>query len=145
MPARKLAVALVFAAALAVCGLPRAVAADPAAALARAKEATGGERWGALRTMVVRGKLREGGLEGAAETWSDLRTGRHASRYTLGPAKGAEGFDGTRAWSQDDSGQVRIEDAADAREAAVDEAYRTALAWWFPDRWKARLEDGGEQ
>jgi hypothetical protein len=146
MPPRTLPVALVVAVALAGSPLSRgAAAADPGAVLSRAKQATGGDRWDAVKTLVVRGKLRAGGLEGGVESWSDLRTGRNASRYVLGPAKGAEGFDGKRAWSQDDSGQVRIEGSADAREAAADEAYRTARAYWFPERWKARIEDGGEQ
>lgn len=129
---------------LAVAAVPRpASAADPRAVLARAKAAAGGERWDAVTSTTVRAKLRAGGLEGAAETVQDVRRGRHATRYTLGPSKGAEGFDGERAWSQDDSGQVRIEGGADAREGAANDAYRAALAHWYPERWPARIEDGG--
>ncbi len=125
---------------------PRAaVPADPKAALARAKQAAGGERWDALRTIYTRAKLSTGGLEGVVESWADVRRGRYVNRFTLGPAKGAEGFDGERAWSQDDSGQVRLEEGADAREGAADEAYRTARAYWFPDRWPATIEGGGER
>lgn len=120
-------------------------AADPRVALARAKEATGGARWDAVRTTYARTKVRSGGLEGVVESWGDVRRGRHVRRYTFGPTRGGAGYDGTQAWSQDDSGQVRIEEGADAREGAVNEAYRTALAYWFPDRWPAAIEDGGEK
>ena len=89
--------------------------------------------------------MRSGGLEGFEETWVDVRRGRYASRYQVGPEKGGEGFDGERAWSQDDSGQVRLEEGKDAREGAVDEAYRAALAYWYPDRWPAKVEDGGQK
>lgn len=120
-------------------------AADVHAALARAKQATGGARWDAVQTTYTRAKLKAGGLEGVVETWADVQRGRYASRYTLGPAKGGEGYDGTKPWTQDDSGQVRPEESTDAREGAADQAYRTALAHWFPERWPASIEDGGEK
>ncbi len=118
---------------------------DPNAALARAKQATGGDRWNGIESSYTRSKVRSGGLDGVVETWADVRRGRYVSRFTLGPMKGAEGFDGERAWTQDDAGQVRLEDGADAREGAVDQAYRMALAYWFPDRWPATIVDGGER
>ena len=114
-------------------------------ALARAKQATGGARWDAVQTIYTRATLKVGGLEGVVEDWADVRRGRYAHRYTLGPARGGEGYDGARFWTQDDSGQVRVEESTDAREGAADQAYRTALAYWFPQRWPASIEDGGEK
>jgi hypothetical protein len=133
-------------AALLAAALPRVPdAADPGAVLARAKRASGGERWDALKTTYTRAKLAIGGLEGVIETWADVRRGRYVTRYTLGPERGAVGYDGTRVWISDDSGQVRIQEGADDREGAADQAYRTALGYWFPDRWPSKIEDGGER
>ncbi|HET8541868.1 MAG TPA: aspartyl protease family protein, partial [Anaeromyxobacter sp.] len=122
-----------------------ASAGDPRAVLDRAKQATGGARWDGVQTTYTRARLKAGGLEGVVETWADVRRGRYARRYTFGPAKGGDGYDGTTAWTQDDSGQVRLEEGANAREGAADEAYRAALAHWFPERWPASIEDGGER
>jgi hypothetical protein len=133
-------------AALVLAAPPRvATPTDPQSVLARAKRASGGERWDALRTTYTRTKLAVGGLEGVVESWADLRRGRYAYRYTLGPERGAGGYDGSRVWISDDSGQVRIQEGADEREGAANQAYRTALAYWFPDRWPAKIEDGGER
>lgn len=120
-------------------------AAGAPAALARAKQASGGARWDAVLTTYTRAKLKSGGLEGVVETWGDVRRGRYARRYTFGPTRGGAGYDGTKAWTLDDSGHVRLEEGADARDGAVDEAYRTALAHWFPGRWPAAIDDGGEK
>jgi hypothetical protein len=117
--------------------------------LARAKAASGGAAWDAIFSRHTRGKLHAGGLDGTGEAIEDVRTGRYVERYTLGPASGAEGFDGKMAWSQDASGQPRPEESDDARLGAVDEAYRRALAFWYPARWPAtihslgRRQDGG--
>jgi hypothetical protein len=56
-----------------------------------------------------------------------------------------------RPWSQDGSGQSRVESAAVARELAVNAAYRDKLAFWFPNRGAAqiafmdRVSDDGAQ
>jgi hypothetical protein len=126
---------------LALGGLAAAPPApDAAAILARAKEATGGKAWDAVASRRVRATLHTGGLDGTAESIDDVRTGSYADRFDLGPAKGAEGFDGKTAWAADASGQARAEEASEARAAAVDEAYRRALAFWYPERWPARIE-----
>jgi hypothetical protein len=59
--------------------------------------------------------------------------------------EGGDGFDGKTVWSQDASKQVRIEDAAEAREEAANEAYRICYGYFFPERWPAQLEDLGEK
>lgn len=109
------------------------------AVLARAKAASGGAAWDAVRSRRVRGRLHTGGLDGTVESIEDVLSGRYVDRAELGPAKMAEGFDGRTAWSADASGQARPEEAAEARAAAADEAYRRALAFWYPARWPAEV------
>lgn len=116
-----------------------------AAVLARAKEASGGKAWDAVTTRHVRARLHVGGLDGVAESIEDVRTGHHALRYSLGPLKGGQGFDGTTSWTQDASGQARAEESEDARRGAADEAYRTALAFWYPRRWPGQVESLGRR
>lgn len=113
--------------------------------LARAKEASGGRAWDAISTRRVRARLHAGGLDGSAESIEDVRTGYHALHYSLGPISGGGGFDGKTAWTQDASGQARAEAGEDARLAAANEAYRTALAFWYPQRWPAEVESLGRR
>lgn len=108
--------------------------------LAQAKQAQGGDAWDAIHTTYSSGKLTTSGLTGQAESWEDNLTGRYLEKYQLGPASGADGFDGKLVWSQDSSGQPIAEGAENARQGAADEAYRSAVAYWFPERWAAQIE-----
>ena len=108
--------------------------------LAKAKQALGGDAWDAIHTTYSKGKLTTGGLTGQGESWENNLTGQYVEKYQLGPTSGADGFDGKLVWSQDSSGQPRAEGAENARQGAADEAYRTALAYWFPQRWAAQIE-----
>jgi len=113
--------------------------------LSKAKQAMGGEAWDRIRTTHTKGKFKAGGLMGEGESWEDALRGRFVTRYRLGPASGAEGFDGTEVWSQDSSGQPRPEGGDDARQGAIDEAYRISFAYWFPQRWAAEVEYSGQK
>jgi len=113
--------------------------ADAAETLASARRAAGGDAWETIRTLHAVGKVEIGGLSGRLETWVDLASGRYADRFELGPASFAQGFDGSRAWSADTSGQAKIDDSADARETATNEAYRRSFAFWFPGRRTASI------
>ena len=108
--------------------------------LAKAKQASGGDAWDAIRTTYTKVKVTTGGLSGPAESWEDNLTGRYVEKYQLGPASGAEGFDGKAVWSQDSSGEPRAEGAEGARKEAADEAYRKSMGYWFPQRWPAKIE-----
>ena len=108
--------------------------------LAKAKQALGGDSWDVIHTTYSKGKLTTSGLTGQAESWEDNLTGRYVEKYQLGPASGADGFDGKLVWSQDSSGEPRAEGAENARQGAADEAYRNAMAYWFPQRWEAQIE-----
>ena len=113
---------------------------DPAVILAEVKAATGGKAWDALASQHSRVAMKLGDATGSAERWASLATGRSLLRYEIGPLRGAQGFDGFVAWSQDASGQVRIEGDDDARELAANAAYRDRLAFWYPERQPAAIE-----
>jgi hypothetical protein len=113
--------------------------------LARAKQASGGAAWDSVRSIYTKGKITTGGLNGTGESWEDILTGRAFSRFELGPMTGAQGFDGKVLWSQDSSKQVSAEEGGDAREGAINEAYRRCMAYWFPERWEGNIEYFGEK
>jgi hypothetical protein len=113
---------------------------DPQAILARIKAATGGERWDHIRSRHVVGKLAAGGLNGTAEQWDDIVTGRTYGAFKLGPLAGAQGYDGKVLWTQDESGQSRAETTQDAIEGSISGAYRTTMAFWYPERRAGTVE-----
>lgn len=121
---------ILFAAATAL----HATSPDPRALLARAKEAAGGSAWDAVKALHTRAQLSASGLSGTVESWEDVLGGRFVTTFQLGPVSGAEGYDGTTSWSVDPSGQARVNDSGDAREGAVNDAYRRSLAYWYPER-----------
>lgn len=113
---------------------------DPVAVLAAAKNASGGAAWDALRTQRSEVKLLAASLEGSVERWSDIASGRSVMRYRIGPISGATGNDGKQVWTQEESEEPKIETAAVALELAANAAYRDRLAFWYPDRARARIE-----
>jgi hypothetical protein len=117
--------------------------------LAAAKAASGGAAWDKLLSQHSKVTIHTGGFSGNAERWSDVSTGRSLIRFTVGPVSGASGFDGTVAWSQDETGKSQAETDATSRELAVNAAYRDRLGFWYPDRaraviaYKERIEADG--
>lgn len=116
---------------------------DPQALLAAAKAASGGSAWDGLRTQHSMVKLGAAGLEGTAERWSDIETGRALLRYAIGPVTGAMGNDGKVVWTQDGTDEPQVQTSATALELAANAAYRDRLAFWFPERMPARIEYKG--
>lgn len=114
--------------------------ADPQALLAGAKAASGGSAWDALRTQHSVVKLGAAGLEGTAERWSDIESGRALLRFSIGPVSGAMGNDGKVVWTQDGTDEPQVQTSANALELAANAAYRDRLAFWFPERMPARIE-----
>jgi hypothetical protein len=112
--------------------------------LAQAKTAAGGAAIDGIRTTRTQFTLGTGGLNGTASALEDNVAGRFVDRYELGPATGANGFDGEKAWSQDASGQVRVDDGAESRLIAANEAYRRSFSYWTARR-PGRIESIGEQ
>jgi hypothetical protein len=119
---------------------PAAARPDAAAVLAAAKSASGGAAWDALRTQRSEVKLATANLEGSVERWSDIATGRSVMRYRIGPISGAAGNDGKQVWTQEESDEAKIETGAAALELAANAAYRDRLAFWYPDRGRAKIE-----
>jgi hypothetical protein len=113
---------------------------DPQAILARMKAATGGDRWDHLRFRHIVATLSAGGLTGTTQQWDDLGTGRTYGNFKLGPLSGAQGYDGKVLWTQDESGQSRAETTQDAIEGTVSGAYRTTMAFWYPERRPGSVE-----
>jgi len=118
---------------------------DGRAILARVKQATGGARWDAVIGEHRVATLKAGGMQGRLELWIDARGCRFVERYELGPMKGAGAFDGARAWSQDSSGQSRLEEGGERSTANTNEAFRRCLAAWYPERMKASFALAGER
>jgi hypothetical protein len=121
-----------------------AQAATPAAILAANQQAMGGTAWdhAALKTQYA---YSGEGLTGKTEEIDDLKTGAFVERYELGPAKGADGYDGNHAWAQDLSGTVTLQDGGEQKALAVNQAYRVANLWWQPDFGGASIADLGQR
>jgi len=134
-----LALTMTLIAAHAGAQTPAARAPDPGTLLAAAKVAAGGAAWDALRTQRSQVRLVAANLEGTVERWSDIMSGRSVLRYSIGPLTGAAGFDGKAAWVQEGTDAAKVETSAAALELAANAAYRDRLAFWYPDRARARI------
>lgn len=102
--------------------------------LTQSKAAAGGAALDDLRALRFSYRLRQSGLEGTGTTLIDVRTGRIVTRFRLGPLSGAEGFDGARAWFQDQAGIVTVPEGGDRRAQTISAQYRQALGLWYPAR-----------
>ena len=111
-----------------------AAARDVRLVLAQTKAAAGGAVVDGLKAIRITYRLRQSGLEGTGTTLTDVVGGRVVTRFRVGPITGAEGFDGTRAWVQDQAGIVTVPEGGDARARGVSAQYRQALGYWYPAR-----------
>ena len=117
----------------------QASAASGAAALSKARDASGGAAWRLIKGLRGDGQIEVSRLPG---TWSrdeDLSSGRWAARADVGVFRTAEGFDGSARWRQDPSGGVHPLDGAFSRRASVTEAWLTRRGWLQPDAGRARI------
>ncbi|HWG29235.1 MAG TPA: aspartyl protease family protein [Steroidobacteraceae bacterium] len=108
-----------------------------------AKSATGGAAWDQVVTWHESGTVAAGGLSGRYQSWTDLTSLHDASQYSLGPSSGSAGWDGKRAWTTDSSGEVRVETSRETVAQAIQDAYRSGYAFYFPNRFPARREYAG--
>lgn len=127
----------VFLVVLASCGACHAQ--DAASVLARAKAASGGERWDAAKSWHGDGTFSSGGLSGDYHATVDLLGGRSVDSYRLGSVEGAEGYDGKLGWERDPDGAVAALDAPEAVRRARTQAWLDARAYWYPRRGAAGL------
>jgi hypothetical protein len=114
---------------------------DPEAerVLRHAAAAADEARWSSVRFIRVKGKLTTSGLSGTLETLFDARTGRYRNSQQLGPVSGADGFDGTNVWQQDDAGQTTLQGSEDSVRGAANTAYQNARGYWHRDRFPADI------
>jgi predicted aspartyl protease len=111
-----------------------ATARDVRLVLAQTKAAAGGAAVDGLKAVRITYRLRQSGLEGTGTTLTDVVGGRVVTRFRVGPISGAEGFDGQRAWVQDQAGIVTVPEGGDAPARSVSAQYRQALGYWYPSR-----------
>jgi hypothetical protein len=109
------------------------------------KAAMGGKAWDDKVAVSIDAELSGQGLTGKAHSLSDLKAGRIATDYTMGPAAGAQGFDGVTPWAKDMSGAITEQQGGDAVVLAVNDAYRNANKWWLPDFGGATIVLTGEK
>ncbi|HEU4665802.1 MAG TPA: aspartyl protease family protein [Dokdonella sp.] len=121
--------------ALLAFGFIQAVRAEEATdLLARWKAASGGARWDTVKSVRTDGTLSAGGLTGPFDALQDVVRGRSNDHYSLGPVEGADGYDGTVAWSRDPGGEVAALDAPEAKRRARSQAWLDARGYWYPAR-----------
>ena len=120
-------------------------ASTPAQILDANKVAAGGSAWDSKPTLKVDYAYSGQGMTGKVESLDDLQGGRWADNFAIGPATGANGFDGAHAWSKDPSGTVTVQDGGDQRQLATNEGYRRANIWWRADRGGAQIVSDGEK
>lgn len=119
--------------------------AAPADILDANKAAMGGAAWDGKKTVTVDYAYSGQGMTGKITSLDDLNHGYWADNFAIGPATGANGFDGNHAWAKDQSGTVTLQDGGDARQLSVNEAYRRANLWWRSDRGGAVVVDDGKK
>ncbi|WHZ19340.1 MAG: hypothetical protein OJF55_001489 [Rhodanobacteraceae bacterium] len=105
---------------------------DPAVVLNAYRAASGGDAWHGKAVMKTLFTLSGQGMTGGGTSMIDLREGWSTDRYTLGPAGGAEGFDGKDTWEQGPNGEVNLQKGGDALQLALNQTYRNANLWWRP-------------
>ena len=97
------------------------------------KAAMGGSAWNKKAALSIDADYSGMGLTGTVHSLNDLKDGRSAGEFKVGPATGANGYDGVTPWQKDTSGTITKQQGGDALVLAVNEAYRTANKWWRPD------------
>ncbi len=108
------------------------------------KAATGGPAWDTKIAVSIDADYAGQGLTGDTHSLNDLKTGHAVTHYKVGPAEGANGFDGKTPWARDTSGTITEQEGGDALVLAVNDAYRNANLWWKPDHGGAAIESKGE-
>lgn len=119
-----------FAFAACVASAPAFAASTVADVLAANKSASSGAAWDGKQTLLTEDDYSGQGMTGKVSSRTDLVNGYWIDSFAIGPATGANGFDGAHAWEKDPSGAVTNQDGGEQRELAVNEGYRRANRWW---------------
>lgn len=131
-----------FAIAAALATAP-AFAASTADAVLAANQAATASGWDDKVTLKTDYDYVGQGLSGKVQSFADLRAGTWADSFSIGPASGANGFDGNHAWEKDPSGTVTPQDGGDQHQLAVNDGYRRANLWWRSDHGGAAIVSDG--
>ncbi|MGA7292198.1 MAG: aspartyl protease family protein [Terriglobales bacterium] len=118
---------------------------DAPTLLASVKAATGGDAWNNIRSLRIRGKEIAGGMTRSREEWDDVRTGRYVVHAQSVFGTQGAGFDGVSPWIQIYGGLSYTFGDEDAQLGATNAAYQVSLAYWFPERRPATMQDDGIQ
>jgi hypothetical protein len=108
------------------------------------KAATGGTTWDTKAAISIDADYAGNGLTGTTHSVNDLKNGRTVGVFKVGPAQGANGFDGKTPWQRDTSGTITEQQGGDALVLAINDAYRNANLWWQPDHGGATVISKGE-
>ncbi|MDB5027667.1 MAG: hypothetical protein JWO66_1356 [Candidatus Eremiobacteraeota bacterium] len=98
-----------------------------------------------IHTLRLHGAVKVAGIEGTADNWQDVSDGRYAQYIEAGPVGGAQGYDGANAWNRDTGGVVWDDASAQARYAALDQAYLNRYLLWTPDHGGAAVTSSGQK
>ncbi len=109
------------------------------------KAASGGSAWESKITLSTDADYSGQGMTGTTHTLVDLKSGRSEADFKIGPASGANGFDGTNAWQKDTSGTITLQQGGDAIALAINDAYRSSAKWWLADHDGAQIVSNGEK
>jgi hypothetical protein len=127
--------------AVCLCALPFGLAAqnlsyklDGASALSLVKQAMGGTRWDDVQTLHAQGKIDLGELKGDYEAWLNLRrlysyTELRFSHPAVGDVRFANGWNGSLAWSADQTGDVCVSSSESGKHDAAGNAYLEAFGY----------------
>ncbi|QII30819.1 PDZ domain-containing protein [Stenotrophomonas maltophilia] len=108
----------------------QAAVVDAASVLAKARAASGGDRWQAVQHLEAEGEQSVGGLQGRWQLTQDLHTGRYAEQAQLGAFTIAQGFDGQLSWRRDYGGEVGLLDGTVPRRTARTQSWLATRAYW---------------
>jgi hypothetical protein len=123
--------------------VPPALGASPDAILAANRAAMGD--WSGKKTLKVEYAYSGQGLTGATSSLQDLEIGAFVDTYQIGPASGASGFDGAKAWEREPSGTITDQAGGDVVPLAISEAYQDRNLWWRADHGGAVVESLGQK
>jgi Aspartyl protease/PDZ domain len=131
--------------ATAFLAMPAQAALSPTGILDANKAATGGKAWAKKAALDLRYDYSGQGLTGTNASLDDLRNGAFVDSYDIAPNKGANGYDGARAWEQEPSGTVTYQAGGDTVPLAITESYQDQNLWWRKDRGGAAIESLGRK
>jgi hypothetical protein len=102
----------------------------------------------AMRTIHVihlKQKAVAAGIAGSADSWNEMGGVRSAQTYSNPPLAGANGWDGTSNWNEDQAGLVWVDGSDSGRSQAISTAFLTNYDLWKPHFGGATVTWAGSQ